>query len=110
MPVNGRSSNKLIMKTRKRNQHGYTLIEIIIVIIVLGIIGGITFHVLAAGMETYLVARERQALYNEARLALERQQVISTYHIANIRKVALGAQVADVQCRLLQSSLNACHL
>jgi prepilin-type N-terminal cleavage/methylation domain-containing protein len=60
------------MKTRLCNQKGYTLIEIIIVIIVLGIIGGITFHVLAAGMETYLVARERQELYNEARLALER--------------------------------------
>jgi prepilin-type N-terminal cleavage/methylation domain-containing protein len=60
------------MKTRLCNQKGYTLIEIIIVIIILGIIGGITFHVLSAGMETYLVARERQALYNEARLALER--------------------------------------
>jgi prepilin-type N-terminal cleavage/methylation domain-containing protein len=54
------------------NQKGFTLIEMIMVMVILGIIGTITFQVLSAGVETFVVSRERKDLYDQGRLALER--------------------------------------
>ena len=54
------------------NQKGFTLIEMIMVMVILGIIGTITFQVLSAGVETFVVSRERKDLYDQSRLALER--------------------------------------
>jgi len=53
-------------------QKGYTLIEIIIVIVILGIIGGISFQVVAYGVEAFKKSSARKDLYDQGRLALER--------------------------------------
>lgn len=54
------------------NEKGYTLIEIIIVIVILGIVGGITFQFVAHGVEAFKKSRDRKDLYDQGRLALER--------------------------------------
>lgn len=53
-------------------QKGYSLIEIIIVIVVLGIIGGVTFQIVASGVEAFKESSARKELYDQGRLALER--------------------------------------
>jgi prepilin-type N-terminal cleavage/methylation domain-containing protein len=60
------------MKTTFVNNRGYTLIEIIMVIVILGIIGGITFQVVAAGVEAFKKTSDRKELYDQGRLAMER--------------------------------------
>jgi len=54
------------------NNRGYTLIETIMVIVILGIIGGITFQVVAAGVEAFKKTSDRKELYDQGRLAMER--------------------------------------
>jgi type II secretory pathway pseudopilin PulG len=46
--------------------------ELVMVMVLLGIIGLITFQVLFSGVETFAKARDRKELYDQARLALER--------------------------------------
>jgi prepilin-type N-terminal cleavage/methylation domain-containing protein len=53
-------------------QKGFTLIEMIIVIVILGIIGGISFQVVASGVEAFKKSSARKDLYDQGRLALER--------------------------------------
>jgi prepilin-type N-terminal cleavage/methylation domain-containing protein len=53
-------------------QKGFTLIEMIIVIVILGIIGGISFQVVAYGVEAFKKSSARKDLYDQGRLALER--------------------------------------
>lgn len=53
-------------------QKGYTLIEIVIVIVILGIIGGFTFQMVAAGVQAFKKTSARKDLFDEARLAMER--------------------------------------
>ena len=53
-------------------QKGYTLIEIIIVIVILGIIGGISFQFVGYGVEAFKKSSARKELYDQGRLALER--------------------------------------
>lgn len=53
-------------------QRGFTLIEMIISIVILGILGVYTFSFLGTSMETYVRSREHKVLYDEARLALRR--------------------------------------
>jgi len=60
------------MRFKSLNNHGYTLIEIIIVIVILGIIGGISFQVVAYGVEAFKKSSDRKELYDQGRLALER--------------------------------------
>ena len=54
------------------NEKGFTLIEIIVVIVILGIIGGITFHFVGYGVEAFKKSSARKELYDQGRLALER--------------------------------------
>ena len=54
------------------NEKGFTLIEIIIVIVILGIIGGITFQFVAYGVEAFKKSSARKELYDQGKLALER--------------------------------------
>ncbi|NCF70017.1 MAG: prepilin-type N-terminal cleavage/methylation domain-containing protein, partial [Chloroflexi bacterium] len=60
------------MRFKSLNNHGYTLIEIVMVIVILGIVGGITFQVVAAGVEAFKKTSNRKDLYDQGRLALER--------------------------------------
>jgi prepilin-type N-terminal cleavage/methylation domain-containing protein len=62
------------MKRRSKivDDKGYTLVEIIVVIVILGIIGGITFQIVGAVVETFKITRDRKELYDQGRLALER--------------------------------------
>jgi prepilin-type N-terminal cleavage/methylation domain-containing protein len=61
-----------MLTSRCSRQKGFTLIEVVMVIVLLGIIGLITFQVLFSGVETFAKARARKDLYDQARLALER--------------------------------------
>jgi prepilin-type N-terminal cleavage/methylation domain-containing protein len=60
------------MRFKSLNNHGYTLIEIVMVIVILGIVGGITFQVVAAGVQAFKKTSNRKDLYDQGRLALER--------------------------------------
>jgi prepilin-type N-terminal cleavage/methylation domain-containing protein len=60
------------MAKAESNQKGYTLIEIVMVIVLLGIIGVVTFQVVFSGVETFTKARDRKDLYDQAKLAMER--------------------------------------
>ncbi len=56
----------------RTEQHGFTLIELVTVIVVVGIIGGLTFAFLSSGANTYRLAASQQALHGEAWVAVER--------------------------------------
>ena len=60
------------MRFRTLSENGYTLIEIVVVIVVLGIIGGVTFQIVASGVEAFKKSSARKELYDQGRLALER--------------------------------------
>ena len=51
---------------------GFTLIEMVISIIILGILGVYTFSFMGSSVVTYVRSREYKVLYDEARLALRR--------------------------------------
>jgi prepilin-type N-terminal cleavage/methylation domain-containing protein len=53
-------------------QKGYTLIEIVIVIVILGIIGAFTFQMVGAAVQAFQKSSARKDLYDQGRLALER--------------------------------------
>jgi prepilin-type N-terminal cleavage/methylation domain-containing protein len=72
------------MRTALSNRNGFTLVEIIMVIVLLGIMGVITFQVVFSGVETFVRARDRKELYDQGRLALERM----------IREVRAASQIA----------------
>jgi prepilin-type N-terminal cleavage/methylation domain-containing protein len=59
-------------RSKYLNNHGYTLIEIIIVIVILGIIGAFTFQMVAAGVQAFKKSSARKDLYDQGRLAMER--------------------------------------
>ena len=68
-----------------RAQKGYTLIEIIIVIVILGIIGAFTFQMVAAGVQAFKKSSARKDLYDQGRLALERM----------VRELRDGKEITD---------------
>ena len=55
-----------------KGSQGFTLIELVVVIIVLGIVGVFTFQFLSSGVETYVTIQRQKDLFDEARLCLER--------------------------------------
>ncbi len=56
----------------KNSSKGFTLIEIIIVIVILSIVSGITIKFLVDSMRIYTMTVNQKTLYDEAKLALER--------------------------------------
>jgi prepilin-type N-terminal cleavage/methylation domain-containing protein len=67
--------NNLIRERMPRTiggQSGYTLIEIVMVIVILGVIGAFTFQFVAHGVQAFKKSSARKDLYDQGRLALER--------------------------------------
>ncbi|MGD9035721.1 MAG: type II secretion system protein [Syntrophobacterales bacterium] len=62
------------MKSRSKivDDTGYTLIEIVMVIVILGVIGAFTFQFVAHGVQAFQKSSARKELYDQGRLALER--------------------------------------
>jgi prepilin-type N-terminal cleavage/methylation domain-containing protein len=80
--------NNLIGKRMPRaigGQKGYTLVEIIMVIVILGVIGAFTFHFVANGVQAFKKSSARKDLYDQGRLALERM----------VRELRDGKEVTD---------------
>jgi prepilin-type N-terminal cleavage/methylation domain-containing protein len=68
-----------------RGQNGYTLIEIIMVIVILGVIGGFTFQMVGAGVQAFKKSSARKDLSDQGRLALERM----------VRELRDGKEITD---------------
>jgi prepilin-type N-terminal cleavage/methylation domain-containing protein len=67
--------NNLIGKKMFRaigGQKGFTLVEIVMVIVILGVIGAFTFQFVAQGVQAFKKSSARKDLYDQGRLALER--------------------------------------
>ncbi|MBM4324102.1 MAG: prepilin-type N-terminal cleavage/methylation domain-containing protein, partial [Deltaproteobacteria bacterium] len=54
------------------NRRGFTLIEIIIVIVILGFVSAITIKFLTDSLRIYTMTVNQKTLYDEGKLALER--------------------------------------
>ena len=81
------------MPTSIYNSRGVTLIELITVIVVLGIVGLMGVSFLGNSMQAYIHIKERDQLYDEGRLALER--VIREIRVADsIGTITTGASAA----------------
>ena len=72
-------------RSKYLNNHGYTLIEIIIVIVILGVIGAFTFQMVAAGVQAFKKSSARKDLLDQGRLALERM----------VRELRDGKEITD---------------
>lgn len=68
-------------------QNGFTLIELIIVIVILGILGIYTFSFLGDSMGAYVRVQEHKILYDEGRLAME-------YMVREIRDANQNASIS----------------
>jgi prepilin-type N-terminal cleavage/methylation domain-containing protein len=55
-----------------KGSKGFTLIELIVVIIIMGVVGVFTFQFIASGIQTYITMQRQKDLLDEARLCLER--------------------------------------
>ena len=73
------------MRFKSLNNHGYTLIEMVIVIVILGIIGAFTFQMVAAGVQAFKKSSARKDLLDQGRLALERM----------VRELRDGKEITD---------------
>ena len=67
-----RPTEKLNMRIAIGGQKGFTLIEIVMVIVILGVIGAFTFQFVAHGVQAFKKSSARKDLYDQGRLALER--------------------------------------
>ncbi|MEO5657580.1 MAG: type II secretion system protein, partial [Nitrospiria bacterium] len=60
------------IRTARRGQEGFTLIELVITIVLVGIIAGVGALFLQQGVRAYISADARTDLTNQGRLAIER--------------------------------------
>ena len=60
------------MNIKMANNKGFTLIEIIIVIIVLAILSIFGFHFLSTGIHTYSMMEKQKGLFDQAAMVMER--------------------------------------
>jgi len=60
------------MNIKMANNKGFTLIEIIIVIIVLAILSIFGFHFLSTGIHTYSMMEKQKGLFDQATMVMER--------------------------------------
>lgn len=55
-----------------KGSRGFTLVELITVIIILGVVGVFIFQFLTSGVQTYVTMQKQKDLFDEAKLCLER--------------------------------------
>jgi prepilin-type N-terminal cleavage/methylation domain-containing protein len=67
-----RPTEKLKMRIAIGGQKGFTLVEMVMVIVILGVIGAFTFQFVAQGVQAFKKTSARKDLYDQGRLALER--------------------------------------
>jgi prepilin-type N-terminal cleavage/methylation domain-containing protein len=72
-------------RSKYLSNHGYTLIEMVIVIVILGIIGAFTFQMVVAGVQAFKKSSARKDLLDQGRLALERM----------VRELRDGKEITD---------------
>jgi prepilin-type N-terminal cleavage/methylation domain-containing protein len=60
------------MNIKIANNKGFTFIEIIIVIIVLGILSVFGFHFISTGIHTYSMMEKQKGLFDQATMVMER--------------------------------------
>jgi MSHA biogenesis protein MshO len=73
------------MRFRVCSENGYTLIEIVMVIVILGVIGAFTFTFVADAVQVFKKSSARKDLYDQGRLALERM----------VRELRDGKEITD---------------
>ena len=79
-----------------RLQRGFTMVEIIIVIVLIGAIGGSMMMVVRPAMETYLNVMRRADLSNQADTAVRRMTTEVRSAVPNSLRVTANA--AGAQC------------
>ncbi len=91
-----RPTEKLNMRTAVGGQKGFTLVEIVIVIVILGIVGGITFQFVALGVQAFKKSRDRKDLYDQGRLAMERmvRELRDGYEVTDCTATSITFRVA----------------
>jgi prepilin-type N-terminal cleavage/methylation domain-containing protein len=80
-----RPTEKLNMRTAIGGQKGFTLVEMVMVIVILGVIGAFTFQFVAQGVQAFKKSSARKDLYDQGRLALERM----------VRELRDGKEITD---------------
>jgi prepilin-type N-terminal cleavage/methylation domain-containing protein len=91
------------MKTVAKTTHGFTLIEIVTVIVVLSILGGFSYRFLDSAIATYGMAKKQGGLQQDAVLILER---ISRELSDAVSVTSPGVSVSSVENEL---SFNTSH-
>lgn len=80
-------------------QHGFTIIELIISIVILGILGAYTFSFLGDSMGAYVRVQEHKTLYDEGRLAME-------YMVREIRDANQNAAITTTSSSITFTKLH----
>ena len=79
---------------RLRSKAGFTLIELVVVIILLGLVGIMTSQFLGSGVQLYRDTQEQQSALDSTRFALERlSREVAGAHPASLQIVLSGACV-----------------
>ena len=97
-----------------KSQRGFTLIEIIIVIVILSIVSGITIKFLTDSLRVYTMTVNQKTLFDEGKLALERMcrdirdaRSITSVTASSITFVRNNATAQDIASETIIFQLNA---